>query len=48
VLAKEIALVIARQFSPGKGIREQEYYYETMALLILIGKRLGQRPSRKF
>jgi len=48
VLAKEIVFVIAGQFSRGKEIREQEYYYETIAMLILIGKRLGQTPSRKY
>jgi len=26
---------------------EQEFYYETIALLILLGKRVGQSPSRK-
>jgi len=31
-----------------KKIREQAYYYETIAMLIPIGKRLGQRPSRKY
>jgi len=41
VLAKEIAFVSAGQFSCRKEIREQEYYYETMAMLILIAKRLG-------
>jgi len=48
VLAKEIVFVIAGQFSHGKETREQEYYYETIAMLILIGKRLGQSPSRKY
>jgi len=32
VLAKEIAFVIAGQFSRGKEKTEQEYYYETMAM----------------
>jgi len=36
------------QFSRGKEIREQEFYYETIALLILIGKSPGQSPSRKY
>jgi len=36
--------VIVGQFSRG---REEEFYYETIALLFLVGKRLGQSPSRK-
>ena len=36
--------MIAGQFSRGS---EQEFYYETIPLLILVGKRLGQSPSRK-
>ena len=36
--------VIAGQFSRGK---EQEFYHETITLLILVRKRLGQSPSRK-
>jgi len=48
VLAKEIVFVIPGQFSRGKEIREQEYCYETNNMLILIGKRLGQSPSRKY
>jgi len=48
VLAKKIVFAIAEQFSRGREIREQEYYYETIAMLILIGKRLGQSPSRKY
>jgi len=49
VLAKEIVFVIAAagQFSCGKEIMEQEYYYATIAMFILIGKRLDQSPSRK-
>jgi len=50
VLGKEIAFVIAAfavQFSRGKEIREKEYYYVTMAVLIMIGKKLGQSSSRK-
>ena len=35
--------MIAGQFSRGR----EEFYYETIALLILVGKRLGQCPSRK-
>jgi len=31
-----------------KQIKEQEYYYETIAMLIPIGTRLGQSPSRKY
>ena len=42
MLAKEIVFVIAVQFSRGKEIREQGYYYETIAMSIQIGKRLGQ------
>jgi len=38
---KAIAFVIAGQFTRGKEIREHEYYFETMTMLILIGKRLG-------
>ena len=34
--------MIAVQFSRGKEIREQGYYYETIAMSIQIGKRLGQ------
>ena len=48
VLAKEIVFVTAGQLSRGKEISEQEYYYETIAVLILIGKRLGQSPSRRY
>jgi len=48
VLAKETAFVVAGQFSRGKEIMEHEYYYETIAMLILIGKRLGQSPSREY
>ena len=50
MLGKEIAFVIAAfavQFSRGKEIREKEYYYVTMAVLIMIGKKLGQSSSRK-
>jgi len=47
VLAEEIVFVIAGQFSRGKETMEHEYYYATIAMLILIGKRLGQYPSRK-
>jgi len=47
MLAKEVVFAIAGQFSRGKEIREQEYYYETIVLLILIGKRLGQSPLRE-
>ena len=43
-----VCVVIAGQSSRGKEIREQEYYYETIAMLILIGKKLGQSPSRKY
>jgi len=39
--------MISGQFSRGKEIREQEHYYETMAMMILIGERLGQSSSRK-
>jgi len=42
-----LAILIAGQFSRGKETREQEFYYKTMALLILINKRLGQSLSRK-
>ena len=45
MLAKEIVFVIAVQFSRGKEIREQGYYYETIAMSIQIGKRLGQRRN---
>jgi len=45
---KEIVFIIAGQFSCGKEIREQEFYYETIALLILVCRRLGQSPSRKY
>jgi len=38
----------AEGISSGKEIREQEFYYETIALLILVGKRLGESPSRKY
>jgi len=48
MLAKEIVFVIAVQFSRGKEIREQECYYQTIAMLISIGKRLGQSPSSKY
>jgi len=48
MLEKEIVFVSAGEFSRGKAIREQEYYYETIAILIPIGKRLGQSPSRKY
>jgi len=48
VLAKEIVFVIAGKFSRGKEIWEREYYCETIAMLILIGKRLGQSPSCKY
>jgi len=47
MLANENAFVIAEQFSHGKEIREQEYYFETMAMFILISKWLGQSPSHK-
>jgi len=40
--------VIAGQFSRGKELREQEFYYETIALLILVGKKLAQSPSHKY
>jgi len=40
--------VIAGEFSSGKEIREQEFYYETIVLLILVGNRVGQSPSRKY
>ena len=40
--------MIAGQFSRGKELREQEFYYETIALLILVGKKLGESPSRKY
>jgi len=40
--------VIAGQFSRGKEIRERGFNYETLALLILVGKRLGQSPSHKY
>jgi len=39
--------MISGQFSRGKEIREQEHYYETMAMMILTGERLGQSSSRK-
>jgi len=39
--------VIAGQFSSGKEIREQEYYYETIAMLIIIGRRPGSKPVTK-
>jgi len=39
--------VISGQFSRGKEIREQEHYYETLAMMILTGERLGQSSSRK-
>jgi len=48
VLVTEIVFVIAGQFSRGKEMRKQEYYYETIAMLILIGKWLGQSPSSKY
>jgi len=48
VQAKEIVFVIAGQSSHDKEIREQEYYSETIAMLILIGKRLGQSLSCKY
>jgi len=47
LLRREIAFMISGQFSRGKEIREQEHYYETMAMMILIGERLGQSSSRK-
>jgi len=47
VLAKAITFVISGQFSRGKEIREQWYYYERMASLILIDKKLGQSPAHK-
>jgi len=40
--------VIAGQLSAGKELREQEYYYETIAMLVPISKRLGQSPSRRY
>ena len=40
------AFVIAEQFSRGKEW-EQYYYYERIALLIPIDKRLGQSPARE-
>ena len=40
--------MIAGQFSRGKELREHEFYYETIALLILVGKKLGQSPSHKY
>jgi len=40
--------VTAGQFSRGKEIREQKYYYETIEMLILIGMRLRQSQSRKY
>jgi len=46
-----MVFVIAGQFTCEKEIREQEFYYETKALLILVGNRLGQSgqsPSRKY
>jgi len=42
LLRREIAFVISGQFSRGKEIREQEHYYETLAMMILTGERLGQ------
>jgi len=38
--------VIPGQLSRGKEIREQEYYYETVAMLIPIGKRLGSKSVK--
>jgi len=35
------------QVSGGKEVRGQYYYYERMALLILIDKKLGQSPASK-
>ena len=40
--------MIAGQFSRGKELREHEFYYETIPLLILVGQMLGQSPSRKY
>jgi len=40
--------VIARHFSCRREIREQDSYYETIEMLILIGNRMGQSPSRKY
>jgi len=47
VLTKATAFVIAEQFSRGEEIREQYYYYERIAWLIPIDKRLGQSPERE-
>jgi len=47
MLAKEIVFVITGQFSRGKEMK-QGYYYETIAVLIQIGKRLGRSPPRKY
>jgi len=41
MLTKEITFVIAGQLTRGNEIREQEYYYETIAILFLIGKSRG-------
>jgi len=38
LLSKDTVFVIAGQFSRGNEIREQEFYYETIALLILVNK----------
>jgi len=46
VLTKATAFVIAEQFTRGKEIREQWHYYERIALLMPIDKRLGQSPAR--
>jgi len=48
VLAKENVSVIAGLFSRRKEAKEHEYYCETIAVLILIDKSLGQSPSRKY